>query len=70
MISPDWEGLKAPREFRGVTYNMRVKRAGQGDRVTLTVDGAAIEGRTVTAPVGALARIGILVWVGYTYFEV
>ena len=47
-----WQGFEATRKFRGVTYNIEVKRQGPGNRVALTVDGKPIQGEVVTAPSG------------------
>jgi len=50
VIPVDWDGFKATRLFRGVTYNVTVKRAGAGNAVTLIVDGVSIAGGVVPLP--------------------
>lgn len=52
VIPSNWQGFKATRKFRGVTYEITVRRAGQGNRVSLKVDGASIEGSVVKPPAG------------------
>jgi len=50
VIPQDWEGFKATRIFRGVTYNISVVREGLGNRVSLKVDGTHIDGDIVPIP--------------------
>lgn len=50
VIPTAWEGFTATRVFRGVTFDITVKRAGKGNRVALTVDGKAIDGTIVPLP--------------------
>jgi cellobiose phosphorylase len=50
VIPSDWPGFKATRVFRGVTYRISVERAGEGNAVSLTVDGQPIEGNIVPSP--------------------
>ncbi len=51
-IPRDWPGFGARRVFRGVTYDITVKRegGGAGDRVALVVDGRPVEGDVVPLP--------------------
>jgi cellobiose phosphorylase len=49
-IPERWTGFRAVRRFRGVTYQITVRRAGTGNAVKLTVDGQAVEGDVVPAP--------------------
>jgi cellobiose phosphorylase len=50
VIPADWPGLAATRVFRGVTYHIRVKRAGRGNVVALVVDGQPVAGNVVPLP--------------------
>ena len=50
IIPAHWQGFTARREFRGVTYDISVKRSGPGNQVNLIVDGNPLEGNTVPAP--------------------
>jgi cellobiose phosphorylase len=50
VIPKSWRGFKATRKFRGVTYNISVERAGDGNRVALSVDGKPVSGDTVPLP--------------------
>ena len=50
VIPERWRGFTVSRRFRGVTYAVAVKRAGPGNRVSLTVDGKAIGGNLVPPP--------------------
>ena len=50
VIPKRWPGFTVSRTFRGVTYEIVVKRAGPGNTVSLTVDGKAIAGNLVPPP--------------------
>ncbi len=50
VLPPSWEGYKAVRVFRGVTYRIDVKRAGKGREVSLVVDGRQVAGDIVPLP--------------------
>jgi cellobiose phosphorylase len=50
VIPTDWPGFKATRIFRGVTYHIAVERAGEGNTVSLTVDGQPMTGDTIPLP--------------------
>jgi cellobiose phosphorylase len=51
-IPRDWPGFRARRVFRGVVHNITVKRAGEGNNVSLVVDGTAVEGDVAPLPSG------------------
>jgi cellobiose phosphorylase len=42
-----WNGFRARRVFRGVLYDIRVERRGQGNAVSLAVDGEPLAGDVV-----------------------
>jgi cellobiose phosphorylase len=50
VIPSDWPGFRATRVFRGVTYHISVARAGEGNAVSLMVDGRPIERDVIPAP--------------------
>jgi cellobiose phosphorylase len=50
VIPSAWEGFAAVRSYRGVRYEISVKREGTGNTVTLTVDGKSIEGTVIPLP--------------------
>jgi len=50
VIPRGWMGFTARRVFRGVTYHITVQRVGPGNRVSLRVDGAPVEGDVVPLP--------------------
>jgi len=50
VIPKSWRGFKACRKFRGVTYQIEVQRAGEGNKVCLEVNGAPIQGNLVPLP--------------------
>ena len=50
VIPSEWSGFEAVRSFRGVRYEISVKREGIGNSVTLEVDGKSIEGTIIPLP--------------------
>jgi cellobiose phosphorylase len=50
VIPKSWQGFKATRKFRGVTYEIEVKRVGEGNHVCLEVNGAPVKGGVVPVP--------------------
>lgn len=50
VIPSDWEGFEAVRIYRGVRYEISVKREGPGNQVTLEVDGQPVEGTVIPLP--------------------
>ncbi len=49
-IPSSWFGFQAERVFRGVVYHISVQRLGEGNSVSLTVDGQPISGNLVPLP--------------------
>ncbi len=39
-----WSEFKVSRQYRGVTYNIHIKREGKGNNVSITADGASVSG--------------------------
>ena len=52
------------RKFRGVTYNITVRREGPGNHVKLAVDGQSISGDVVDAPTDGRAGVSVTVSLG------
>jgi cellobiose phosphorylase len=50
VVPVAWSGFTARREFRGVTYQIRVKCGGPGNDLKLIVDGEPIEGQIIPIP--------------------
>ena len=50
IIPQEWSGFSAVRTFRGVTYHIKVERAGSGNTIRLSVDGKPIEGNIIPLP--------------------
>jgi cellobiose phosphorylase len=59
VLPANWQSVEATRIFRGVTYRISILRAGPGHSVTLSVDGAPVEGNIV--PPAAAGRKEVLV---------
>jgi cellobiose phosphorylase len=59
VIPKSWPGFKATRKFRGVTYDITVKRVGEGNAVVLRVNGAPIPGNTVPPPADGRTEVSV-----------
>ena len=58
-----WEGFRATRTFRGVIYEIEVRRAGPGNEVALLVDGQPVDGAVVPLPPPDTTRVAVQVTV-------
>lgn len=47
VIPKDWDGFQVVRVFRGIRYDISVKRKGKGDHCELNIDGQDIEGTVI-----------------------
>ena len=59
VIPKNWPGFQATRKFRGVVYDITVKRAGDGNAVALTVDGVPVPGNTVPPPADGRTEVSV-----------
>jgi cellobiose phosphorylase len=59
VVPKDWKGFKVTRKFRGVTYNIEIERAGQGNNVALTVDGVDLKGDVVHPPADGKKQVSV-----------
>jgi cellobiose phosphorylase len=59
MIPSGWEGFSARREFRGVTYHIKVRRAGSGNQVSLSVNGQPVQGCRAPLPLPGVMEVFI-----------
>ena len=50
VIPGAWDGFKATRRFRGVTYQIIVQRIGSGNEISLRVNGQPIDGSLIPLP--------------------
>ncbi len=64
VIPSDWEGFEVDRVFRGVEYNISVKRIGSGNAVLMEVDGKKIDGNIIPIPSEEIKTIQVNVWLG------
>jgi cellobiose phosphorylase len=47
VVPRHWSGFKARRKFRGCIFNITVERSGEGNQITLDVNGIRQEGNLV-----------------------
>lgn len=59
VIPTGWDGFNATRVFRGVTFDITVKRAGTGNRVALSVDGKFVDGTVVPLPTNGATAVKV-----------
>jgi cellobiose phosphorylase len=57
VIPRAWKHFRATRIFRGVTYEIHVKRVGEGHYASLVVDGKPIQGNVVPLPTDGRTRV-------------
>ncbi|MCS7139057.1 MAG: glycosyl transferase family 36, partial [Crenarchaeota archaeon] len=63
-IPESWSGFKVKRVFRGVTYNIVVKRVGKGNKVLLKVDDKVVSGDIVPFPPSGVSSVNVEAFVG------
>ncbi len=61
VIPSTWDGFEAVRHYRGVRYEIVVKRRGSGTDVRLEVDGKTIAGTIVPLPAPETRTVEVLV---------
>jgi cellobiose phosphorylase len=64
VIPSDWDGFEAARSFRGVRYEIQVKRIGSGNEVQLEVNGNPISGRVIPLPDDKASVVNVKVFLG------
>ncbi len=60
VIPEQWQGFKARRKFRGVTYEIDVKRKGVGNAIAVSVDGQPISGTLIPQPEKGSVKVEVL----------
>jgi cellobiose phosphorylase len=61
VLPSDWNGFEAVRSYRGVRYEISVKREGTGNQVSLQVDGKSIPGTIIPLPEPNTATVKVKV---------
>jgi cellobiose phosphorylase len=64
VIPSKWQGFKAQRKFRGVTYHIDVRRCGEGNRVSLRIEGKSVPGDIVPLPPSGCTDMKVEVVIG------
>ncbi len=64
VIPAAWKGFEAVRHFRGVQYDINVKREGPGKAIQLLVDGTPVSGNVIPMPVNGVNKVQIQGWLG------
>jgi cellobiose phosphorylase len=64
VIPSAWDGFEAVRSYRGVRYEIQVKRKGPGNEVQLELDGKSINGTVIPLPSDGIKKVRVKVWLG------
>jgi cellobiose phosphorylase len=64
VIPSEWRGFEVVRQFRGVRYEISVKRVGPGNDVSLEVDGKPVPGTLVPLPGKGVNTLKIAAYIG------
>lgn len=64
VIPSAWEGFSAVRRFRGVRYEIQVKRKGAGNEVRLEVEGKPIDSNIIPFPAEDTKTVQVTAWLG------
>jgi cellobiose phosphorylase len=64
VIPDSWKGFTAVRTYRGVIYEIHVLRKKPGNRVSIRIDGNAIEGNLVPLPASNCKKLQVEVTLG------
>lgn len=64
VVPSAWEGFEVARSFRGVRYEIHIKRRGAGDQIQLEVDGKPIEGSIIPFPAEGTQTVKVKAWLG------
>ncbi len=64
VIPSAWEGFEVARSYRGVRYEINVKRRGAGNQIQLEVDGKSITGSIIPFPAEGTKTVQVTAWLG------
>ncbi|TET37004.1 MAG: glycosyl transferase [Anaerolineales bacterium] len=64
VIPSTWDGFEAVRNYRGVQYEIKAKRKGQGNAVKLDVDGKPVSGTVIPQPADGAKKCRVVAWLG------
>jgi cellobiose phosphorylase len=64
VIPSGWDGFEATRSYRGIRYEIRVKRKGPGNGVRLEVGGNPIEGNIIPILSNGKKEVQVQIWLG------
>ncbi len=59
-----WQGFEAVRYFRGVRYEISIRRKGSGNEVALEVDGKPIPGTVIPLPDKDVRNLKVTAYIG------
>ncbi len=63
VLPSTWDGYKATRRFRGVTYHITVARSAEGQGQQIIVDGNHIDGKTLPLPAEKQDKVFVSVFI-------
>lgn len=59
VIPTDWTGFTVKRMYRGVLYEIEVKREGSGNSIRIDMDGATISGNVIPIPPAGTKQVRV-----------
>ena len=62
-LPSDWQGFTVVRKYRGVNYQIQVKRRGAGNSLELWADGIKMDGTIIPLPVEGTKEVKVQVFV-------
>ncbi len=60
-VPTSWTSFSATRQFRGVTYNIKVERKGNGNEKSLIVNGTPVSGTVIPLPASGAQSVDVVV---------
>ena len=64
VIPASWQGFEVVRYFRGVRYEISVRRKGAGKNVFLAVDGNPVPGTIIPLPAKGVRIMKVTAYIG------
>ncbi|HXX64369.1 MAG TPA: glycosyl transferase, partial [Bacteroidota bacterium] len=59
VVPKKWKGFTVRRVFRGVSYDIDVRRSGEGNQVRLRADGRELEGSVIPHPAAGVTHVSV-----------
>jgi cellobiose phosphorylase len=64
VIPSEWDGFETVRHFRGVRYEISIRRKGPGNEITLVVGGKPVPGTVIPVADKKVGTLGVTAYIG------